>query len=145
MRLPEFVRSWVFGSILAAIASVVAFLLGTIYEGVKPIFLASVFPTIPRETLIALAALFCLATLLLALWVWYLHSSEATTDRLRNHNFSPLTGIATHKKTNIRHCTRCLIEDNRVAPLGINGDRESGEWICMRPKCRTLYNEKKGE
>lgn len=143
MKLPEFIKSWLFGGTLASVGIILSFLLGTIFEGIKPAFLSTVLPMIPHESLIALVVLFAFASFLLFLWILYLHRSDRPKDRLRHHVFAPLTGISTCKKTGIRHCTRCILQDNLVVPLGINGPKEDGSWICMRPTCKTLYAERK--
>ena len=145
MRLPDFLKTPLLAGVLPLIGVVSAFLLGTIYQEVQPLFLADVLPKVSRESILALAALLGLASFLLLLWVLYLHLSGGPIDRLKHHVFVPRTGISKHKKTGIRHCTRCMLQDNLIAPLGINGPEEDGSWICMRPNCRTVYVEPTNE
>ena len=143
MRLPDFLKTPLLAGILPTLGVAVVFLLGTIFHGVKPTFLAAVLPKIPRESILALAVLLGLASFLLLLWVLYLHLSGGPADRLRGHEFVPRTGISIDKKNGKRCCTRCMLQGNLIAPLGISGPEEDGTWICMIPACMSIYVEPK--
>ena len=144
MRLPDGIKGWLLSGALASIAAATAFLCGSIYGDMKPVFLTYVFPTITRDTLLALVSLLGIGVALLISWVIYLHYHYSVNDKLNEYDFSPITGVCTRKNNKKLYCTRCLLEDSIASPLFISELGGKDTWKCIRKNCKTRYIVKDG-
>jgi hypothetical protein len=144
MRLPDGIKGWLLSGTIGGVSAAIAFLCGNIYGDLKPVFLTHVFPTVPRDTLLALVGLLGMGVVLLISWVIYLHSRDSVIDRLKGYDFGPITGIATHRNTKKHYCTRCLLEDNLASPLIGSELGGTDTWTCIRKDCKTRYSVKDG-
>ena len=135
MKISEQLRETVLKSALALLLGAIGFVVTKLFDEVSRPFADKILPSLSSKTLCLLILLMLLLIILLGWYALSLHL-ENKNAVWKKYDFNFTTGIATHKKSGMRVCSRCLLTNVEVPLVRYNMTRLR----CINSACNTEFN-----